>query len=52
MSQLKHDNYYHRKGITLKMAIAFCINELGLNPNRWNNLEAARDMLEINKMFY
>jgi hypothetical protein len=51
MNSIRH-GYYHQKGISLRMATNFCRNVLGLNPCHWNNLKAAVDMLEVNRMKY
>lgn len=44
---MKHENYFHRRGIKVRDVVRICREELGLNPACWNHLSAA---FEIAKM--
>lgn len=39
------DNYYHKRGITIRACKRVC-NELGLNPANWSHLSAAFEILK------
>jgi hypothetical protein len=45
------DNYYQRRGITLRDARNLCL-VLGLKPCRWSHLRTVLAMLEVMKMKY